>query len=228
MTKVTPLAAENYNAAATHPSAIPGITDHSNEGTCQLLTLLVESTFLSYITTLDVAYIHSVSNDVMFQLHLYGDNICIEWIDTDQPIKFQQMVMELTMFIQQRCGCSFLSSSITTPQFTCHQSHEHHVTYRASVSTSMLTRQELVAVLEEWPRVHRSILLQGERLSVDNTCPIIIQSLDEEECEGPSQPESVSLSIFLATVISVAVIAMVAIALVIVFCTFRKRRKWVV
>ena len=151
--------AENYNAAA-----IP-------EGTCQLLTLLVESTFLSSITTLDVAYIHSVSNDVMFQLHLYGDNTCIEWIDTDQLIKFQQIVMELTMFIQQRCGCS---SSITTPRFTCHQSHKHHVTYRASVSTGSLSRQELVAVLEEWPRVHRSILLQGERLSVDNTCPIII------------------------------------------------------
>ena len=167
---------------------------------------------------------------VTFELHLYGDNTCIEWINTDQHLKFQQIAMELTMFIQQKCGCPFPSSNITTPQFTCHQSREGHVTYRASVSTmytSTLTKQELIAGLEEWPRVHRSILLQGERLSVDDMCPVIIQSLDEEECEVPmaSQPGSVALSIFLATVASVVVIALVAIAIVIFSCSFRKRRK---
>ena len=95
------------------------------------------------------------------------------------------------------------------------------MTYRASVSANTLG---LVATLEEWPRVHRSIVLQGERLSVDDTCPVIIQSLDEEECEWPSQAEMVScqlemvtgrpgmvsemvaLSTFLATVISVTVV----------------------
>ena len=100
---------------------------------------------------------------------------------------------------------------------------------RASVSTlytSTLTKQELIAGLEEWPWVHRSILLQGGKLRVDNTCPVIIQS-DEEECEVPmaTQPESVALSIFLATVASVVVVAIVAIALVIISCTFRRRRK---
>ena len=167
---------------------------------------------------------------VNFELHLYGDNTCIEWINTDQHLKFQQIAMELTMFIQQRCGCPFPSPNITTPRFTCHQSREGHVTYRASVSTvytSTLNKQELIAGLEEWPRVHRSILLQGERLSVDNTCPVIIRSLVEKECEGPmaSQAGSVTLSIFLATVASVVVVSLVAIALVIFSCTFRRRRK---
>ena len=104
------------------------------------------------------------------------------------------------------------------------------MTYRASVSTvytSTLNKQELIAGLEEWPRVHKSILLQGERLSVDDTCPVIIRSLVEEECEGPMamQAESVALSIFLATVASVVVVSLVAIALVIFSCSFRKRRK---
>ena len=88
------------------------------------------------------------------------------------------------------------------------------MTYRASVSTDILSRQQLLAALEEWPRVHRSILLRGVRLSVDDTCPVIIQSLDEEECEWPSQPEM--RSTFLATMVSVLVIAillgMVAVA----------------
>jgi hypothetical protein len=114
-----------------------------------------------------------------FQLHLNGDIRCLGWIATDQLMNFNQIATGLTVFIQQRCGCPF---SITTPQFTCHPSHDQHVTYRASISTGTLARQELVAALEEWPRVHRSILLQGERLSVDDTCPVIIQSLDEEGC----------------------------------------------
>ena len=98
------------------------------------------------------------------------------------------------------------------------------MTYRASVSTGSLNRL-LVAALEEWPGVHRSILLQGERLSVDDKCPVVIRSLDEEECEVPSQPAAmpmVALSTFLATVVSVVLIA---IAAVIVSCTFRIRRK---
>ena len=100
------------------------------------------------------------------------------------------------------------------------------MTYRASVSTGSLNRLELVAALEEWPRVHRSIVLQGGRLSVDDKCHIIIQSLDEEECEGPSQPAMpmVALSTFLATVVSVVLIA---VAVVIVSCTFRIRRRLV-
>ena len=62
---------------------------------------------------------------------------------------------------------------------------------------------------------------------MDDMCPVIIQSLDEEECEVrmATQPGSVALSIFLATVASVVVVAMVAIALVIFSCTFRRRRK---
>ena len=140
----------------------------------------------------------------------------------DQHISTYQVPIKLTMFIQQRCGCPFPASNITTPQFTCHQSHERHVTYRASVSTGSL----LVAALEEWPRVHRSILLQGGRLSVDDTCPVIIQSLDEEECEVPSQPAMpmVALNTYLATVMSVVLIAVVV---VIVSCTFRIRRRLV-
>ena len=120
------------------------------------------------------------------------------------------------------------------------------MTYRASVSTGSLNRQELVATLEEWPEVHRSILLQGGRLSVDDTCPVIIQSLDEEECEGPSQAEMVSgqpemvtgrpgmvaemvaLSTFLATVISVTVvlgsITVLMTTLLICTCAFRNKR----
>jgi hypothetical protein len=164
----------------------------------------------------------------VFQLHLNGDIRCPGWITTNQFIKFEQ----LAVFIQQRCGCPFPSSNITTPQFTCHPSHDQHVTYRASISTSTLARQELVTPLEEWVRVHRSLLLQGDRLGVDDMCPVIIQSLDEEECEMSSppvmvfsppvkmsgQPMMVTISTFLAAFVSALVfgVALGSIAVIVI------------
>ena len=41
-----------------------------------------------------------------------------------------------------------------------------------------MTREELVSALNEWPGVHRSILIQGEKLIV-KMCPVIIQSADD-------------------------------------------------
>ena len=167
----------------------------------------------------------TVSSDavVAFQLHLHGIPKCSEWIDADKLIKFSRIAMELTKFIEPRCGCSF---RITTSQFTCRQQHERHVTYRASVSTDTQTRQELVAALEEWPRIHGSIFLQGERLSVNDTCPVIIQSLNVEECGGPSQQPSgsVALSTILSTTLS-AVIVVIVVLIALFSCNFKRIKK---
>ena len=37
----------------------------------------------------------------------------------------------------------------------------------------------LEAALEEWHRTHRSILLQGQRLTVEQNCPVIIYLLED-------------------------------------------------
>jgi hypothetical protein len=103
------------------------------------------------------------------------------------------------------------------------------VTYRASISTGTLAGQELVAALEEWPRVHRSILLQGERLSVDDTCPVIIQSLDEEECEvssPPNLPVMVTLRIFLAAFVSALVFGVVLASLAVIIVLLGNKRRY--
>ena len=134
---------------------------------------------------------------MLFQLLLYGTTTCTEWIGTtNQLTAFEMIGQELVEFIQQRCGCVFPPSSITSPQFTCHRDAQH-VIYRASMSMSEVgvSREEVEAVLEEWPRTHRSILLQGQRLNVEENCPVIISSLEDEgECELSTTPISISLT----------------------------------
>jgi hypothetical protein len=104
------------------------------------------------------------------------------------------------------------------------------VTYRASISTGTPAGQELVAALEEWPRVHRSILLQGKRMSVGDTCPVIIQSLNVEECEvfTISQPVMVTLSTFLAAVISIAGVlgSVTMVMMILLMCALRYKKRY--
>ena len=81
-------------------------------------------------------------------------------------------------------------------------------------------------MLEAWPRSRRSILIQGEELSVDDTCVVIIQSLEDQVCEVSTEQVVVTFSTFVITVVVVfiiAVLATVSIVIAIVgFCRCKK------
>ena len=173
-----------------------------------------------------------------FQLHLHGIGTCTEWSSDNQLVKLQEIALELAMFTQQRCACPFPPSTITTARFTCHPPHPQHVTYRASVdiTTVQLERVELIAILEAWPRSHRSILIRGEELSVDDTCVVIIQSLEDQVCEvstepvvvTSTEPVVVALTTFVITVVAVFIIAalvtVVIMTMIIILCKFKYQR----
>ena len=195
----------------------------------------IKATALVYKSTAISLEFHFPLDLVFFQLHLYGTLTCPEWIGWNQQEKFEEIGQDLSVFIQQRCGCVFPPSSITSPQFTCH-SDAQHVVYRASVgvSTVGVSREELEAALEEWPRTHRSILLQGQRLSVEQNCPVIINSLEDEgECELTTTSVTVSLTTFLLTMAAVFIVSLLGAVALIVFIQLmcritRHKRKLVI
>ena len=106
-------------------------------------------------------------------------------------------------------------------------------------------------MLEAWPRSRRSILIQGEELSVDDTCVVIIQSLEDQVCEvstepvvvtstatepvvvsssrevTSTEPPVVALSTFVITVVAVLFIAVLAtvavVIMMIILCYFRHK-----
>ena len=173
----------------------------------------------------------------IIQVHLHGTLHCMDWTEVFTSMKLKELATDLLTFIEQGCNCSFPSTFITRSRFICHPPPhpQHHVTYRASIApTGQLNRTELEAVLREWLAVHRAILLQGELLSVDNTCPIIINSFDDEQCThdpitttlptSDTHQVMVSLSVFMSTVLFTAVLAaMVVVVIVISFCALYKK-----
>ena len=161
------------------------------------------------------------------KLHLHVATSYTEWILTNQLEKFQDIATELAAFVRKRCDCPFPSSSITSPRFT-YQQRPPHVTYRASVEVSMVTREELVSALNEWPGVHRSILIQGEKLIVE-MCPVIIQSADDGECEVTTAAVVVARSTLLITVTAVTAtfgtVAIILLTTILFACAVRKWRQ---
>ena len=156
-----------------------------------------------------------------------GAFICAKWINMNQVVKLEEISRELAIFVQRRCGCLI---SITSAWFTCHHDAQHVIYYKAGVgvSTVGVSREELEAALEEWPRTHRSILLQGQRLSVEQNCPVIINSMNEEVCKLTTAPTMVSIITFLLTVAAdfvVTLLGTVAMVLLIYFIYAKRSKK---
>jgi hypothetical protein len=153
-----------------------------------------------------------LTTDVLtIQLHFHVPT-CTEWIVTEQLGKLQEIAFELVVYVRKRCDCPFQSSSIISPGFTCQQ-QPPYVKYSASVVVSMISREVLVSALKEWPSVHRSILIHGEKLSVEEECPVIIQSADGV-CEITTAPEALStLLIVTAALGALGVLLLITILL---------------
>ena len=94
-------------------------------------------------------------------------------------------------------------------------------------------------MLEVWPRSRRSILIQGEELSVDDTCVVIIQSLEDQVCEVSTEPVvvtstatepvvvtsvTVTISTFVITVVAVLIIAVVATVAMVIAISIRSKK----
>ena len=172
---------------------------------------------------------------MFFQLYLQPQGIasCPDWVNKNTLLKLADISRELAVFIEQRCNSSLPPSLLTTSsQFTCVAELPQHVVYRASVQLSSLPvpldRSMLVDILETWPVLHRAVLVQGERLSVEESCAVVILSPEEQQCTLTSTPPTVSLSTFLVTVFTVIIFfVLVIFSMVIISIATRatKQRK---
>ena len=83
-------------------------------------------------------------------------------------------------------------------------------------------------ILETWPVLHRAVLVQGERLSVEESCAVVILSPEEQQCTLTSAPPTVSLSTFLVTVFTVVIfflLAAVSMVIIAIAMHVSKQRK---
>ncbi len=119
-------------------------------------------------------------------------------LQNDSPSeKSQDIIAHLTSLLIQRCQCNIdMNTAITNGGFQCFANSPELVTYRAQVQgTSEVAALEFVQILQQWVLGGSSINIKAQILNVKSSCPVLIASLSEPECDS-----STSITTFSDTV----------------------------
>ena len=136
-------------------------------------------------------------------------------------LKDDVIVQAITDNVVQRCDCVFTKDHISEQGFQCFPSSPQAVTYRARLrGTSDATVEDLLQYLEDWIQEGATISVKLQRVSVDSTCDVGINSFTESECGVGSGSDITGaitgavVGVLLVLVIIAAVIVLIMLALV--------------
>ena len=136
--------------------------------------------------------------------------------------------------INQHCQCGLSAECITEGAFQCFENSEQQVTFRARLhGTSEVTSSQLVAYLETYfAEVDSTIAIQGVRLDVDKSCPLVINSFSDLQCTTATTSDSTTTMaaqsdntaaiiggvVAVIVVVTIAVVSVTGIAAYIIIC----------
>ena len=151
--------------------------------------------------------------------------------------KLNDIINAVVQNINQRCQCGLSAERITAGAFQCFQSSEQQVTVRARLhGTFQVTSLQLLAYLEMFvARTGSTIAVQGLRLDVDSSCPVVINSFGDPQCSGATtfdsttmagQSDTVAIIGGVVVVIVVVAVTVIIIALIAGFVTRSHRAKF--
>ncbi len=99
--------------------------------------------------------------------------------------KSQDIISHLTLLLIEQCQCNIdMNTAITNGGFQCFANSQEFVTYRAQVQgTSEVPALDLVQILQQWVSSGPSVNIKAQILDVKSSCPVLIASLSEAECD---------------------------------------------
>ena len=108
--------------------------------------------------------------------------------------KLNEITNAVVQNINQHCQCGLSTERITEGAFQCFEGSEQQVTLRARLhGTAQVTSSQLLAYLEVFvSQTEFTIAVQGLRLDVDRSCPVVINSFGDPQCSAAS-PSSVTI-----------------------------------
>ena len=160
--------------------------------------------------------------------------------ETEGAAKLSDISVALSVALQQQCGCSlFVQQSL----FSCFGTTDSQtVVFLAELFYTALPGVDMPSLLTSWVTSTPYLAVASTQLQVDTTCPVVIDSLQPEQCSAasvapstvpPADPSSnpatdsptdttviVIVVAVAAVVLLVMVAAIVAIVIaVIIFCS---------
>ena len=134
--------------------------------------------------------------------------------------------------IISRCSCIF---NINSEAFSCRGSEgnfENTVVFRGRVivqDSSVIIADDIVNDINNWVKSSPSVTVGFATLDIDSSCPVMLASIDSDDCvvvtEQPSSSDSFSIGILIGTIIAVIVIMVIIVVVVLVYLK-TKRSYW--
>ena len=150
--------------------------------------------------------------------------------------KLSDITVATLSMLSRMCQCNITLSHISENEFTCFYNDDQEVIYRAKLQgVEANDCSNLTEHIREWMEDSSSILIQGNRLSLNPRCDLEIETLDiQPACvigETPPTPTASSaddglpLEVIIAGGVAGAIILFLLLSLVVVICCICCRQK---
>ena len=183
-----------------------------------------------------IQVLDQVNTRTILQYLNMTNNLIMQGIATSA--KLNDITNAVVLNINQHCHCGLGAEYINEGAFQCFESSEQQVTVRARLhGTSQVTSLQLLSYLEIFvARSGSTIAVQGLRLDVDSSCPVVINYFGDPQCSvattsdstttGAAESDTVAIIGGVVAVIVVVAVTVIIVALIAGFVTRGHRAKF--
>ena len=154
---------------------------------------------------------------------------------SDSTNNLQLITNEISEHVEMICSCQFTADNIVEEEFSsCRASAENTIVYRAEVRLQVpvleMDVNDIVEIISSWVQTAPSFVVNGLRIRIDPSCPIVLESYDEEDCfvmsttTSSSSVQGPSVGIIVGATVA-AVVIIILIVVIIVITTLHCRLK---
>ncbi|XP_064386940.1 CUB and sushi domain-containing protein 1-like [Halichondria panicea] len=122
------------------------------------------------------------ADNTMIQLKFGPTSYCVEWNDEKVKMMYKIMHIAITKAIE-KSGHDIPMNNIQPGYFICYESTTR-TTYRTTITgTKSVSAVNYAEVLEKWVESGVTTRLLWYAIRMDKACPVVIDSMDQDECE---------------------------------------------
>ena len=143
----------------------------------------------------------------------------------DNPAKKSQDILsDVADVVEMRCSCGFTAAHITDNKFSC-RSIENTVVFRAEIMYSgNFNAGELVGFISDWVQGGASIVADGTKLAVDNSCPTQLDSFLSDDCVSTDQGETLNTGAIVGGIVGGVCVLLIFTSIITVVILVRRRK----
>ncbi|XP_064386860.1 sushi, von Willebrand factor type A, EGF and pentraxin domain-containing protein 1-like [Halichondria panicea] len=121
------------------------------------------------------------ADNAMIQLKFGPTSYCVEWNDEKAKLMYKIMHIAITKAVG-KSGYDIPMNNIQPGYFTCYKSTTR-TTYRTMITgTKSLSAVEYAELIREWVESGVTTRVLWYAIRMDKACPVVIASMDQEEC----------------------------------------------